>query len=60
MFAGYRIEGLLGRGGMGIIYRAVESRPQRTVALKVVAADLAADVGFRARFLRESQVAASG
>src|SRR5437660_3922553 len=59
VFAGYRIEELLARGGMGVIYRAIESRPERTVALKVVAPELAADAAFRARFLRESQLAAS-
>jgi serine/threonine protein kinase len=59
LFAGYRIEERVGRGGMGVIYRATESRPQRTVALKVVAPELAADAEFRARFLRESQIAAS-
>lgn len=59
LFAGYRIEGLVGRGGMGFIYRATETRPARTVALKVVAPELAADQDFRARFLRESQIAAS-
>src|SRR5436309_13845449 len=59
VFAGYRIEELLARGGMGVIYRAIESRPERTVALKVVAPELAADDTFRARFLRESQLAAS-
>jgi predicted Ser/Thr protein kinase len=59
VFAGYRIEGVLARGGMGVVYRATESRPARAVALKVVAPELAADEGFRARFLRESQIAAS-
>ena len=59
MFAGYRIEELIGRGGMGVVYRATESRPNRVVALKVVAPDLAGDVRFRERFLRESEVAAS-
>jgi serine/threonine protein kinase len=59
IFAGYRIEERVGRGGMGVIYRATESRPERTVALKVVAPELAADADFRARFLRESQIAAS-
>ena len=59
VFAGYRIEEVVGRGGMGVVYRATEARPQRTVALKVVASEFAADVDFRARFLRESQIAAS-
>lgn len=59
VFAGYRIDEVVGRGGMGVIYRATESRPERVVALKVVAPELAADLGFRERFLRESQIAAS-
>jgi len=59
VFAGYRIDALVGRGGMGVIFRATESRPQRTVALKVVAPEWAADADFRVRFLRESQIAAS-
>lgn len=57
-FAGYRIEGLLGEGGMGRIYRATESLPERRVALKVVAPDHASDATFRQRFMRESHVAA--
>lgn len=44
---------------MGVIYRATEARPERVVALKVVAPALAADPDFRARFMRESQIAAS-
>jgi serine/threonine protein kinase len=59
VFAGYRVDEIIGRGGMGVIYRATESRPERIVALKVVAPELAADLGFRERFLRESQIAAS-
>jgi len=58
-FAGYVIGDVIGRGGMGVIYRASELHPQRPVALKVVAPELAADVDFRARFLREAQIAAS-
>jgi serine/threonine protein kinase len=58
-FAGYVIEDVIGRGGMGVIYRASELHPQRPVALKVVAPELAADVDFRARFLHEAQIAAS-
>lgn len=58
-FAGYRIEQLVARGGMGVIYRATESQPRRTVALKVVAPEFAGDAQFRERFLREAQIAAS-
>jgi serine/threonine protein kinase len=58
-FAGHRIDGVLGRGGMGVVYRAVQLRPERTVALKVIAPEFTDDAAFRARFERESQVAAS-
>ncbi len=54
----YRIEGVVGRGGMGIVYRAAQRRPERTVALKVIAPDLADDDQFRGRFERESNMAA--
>jgi serine/threonine protein kinase len=57
--AGYRIEGLIGRGGMGAVYRAVETGLGRKVALKVIAPELAENERFRERFLRESQIAAS-
>jgi hypothetical protein len=59
VFAGHRIEGLGGRGGMGIVYRAVHLRLERTVALKVISPELAVDEGFRQRFQREAQLAAS-
>src|SRR5438094_7688933 len=57
--AGYRIESLLGRGGMGVVFRARDLALERNVALKLLAPELAADVGFRERFLRESRLAAS-
>jgi YVTN family beta-propeller protein len=57
--AGYRVETLIGRGGMGAVYRAVEEGLARKVALKVIAPELARDERFRERFLRESRVAAS-
>jgi DNA-binding beta-propeller fold protein YncE len=59
LFAGHRIEGVAGRGGMGVVYRATALDLDRVVALKLVAWGLAADVGFRERFVRESRVAAS-
>jgi serine/threonine protein kinase len=58
-FGGYRIESLLGRGGMGTVFLATHERLARKVALKVIAPNLALDEDFRARFLRESQLAAS-
>jgi YVTN family beta-propeller protein len=57
--AGYRIDALVGRGGMGAVYRAVEEGLERRVALKVIAPELAQDERFRERFLRESRIAAS-
>jgi DNA-binding beta-propeller fold protein YncE len=56
---GYRIDGVVGRGGMGVVYRATEVALERPVALKLIAPELADDTGFRERFLRESRLAAS-
>ncbi|HWC47357.1 MAG TPA: serine/threonine-protein kinase [Solirubrobacterales bacterium] len=56
--AGYRIEALLARGGMGVVYRATHLGLERPVALKVIARELADRDGFRERFLRESRLAA--
>jgi len=58
-FGGYTIESVLGRGGMGTVYLATHKRLARRVALKVITPELALDEDFRARFLRESQLAAS-
>lgn len=56
---GYRLEELVGRGGMSVVYRATDLRLNRQVALKLLAPQLARDERFRRRFLAESQVAAS-
>ncbi len=59
LLAGYRIDGVAGRGGMGVVYRATELGLDRPVALKLIAPELAGDASFRDRFLRESRLAAS-
>ena len=58
-FAGYRVESLVGRGGMGVVYRATDTSLDRTVALKLIAPELAEDPRLRARFLKEQRLAAS-
>jgi hypothetical protein len=58
-FAGYRIESRLGRGGMGILYLAVEPGLERRVALKLIAPEAAVDDVFARRFAEESRIAAS-
>jgi serine/threonine protein kinase len=57
--AGHRIERFVGRGGMGVVYAAVDLALDRTVALKLIAPELAAEPGFRRRFMTESKIAAS-
>src|SRR4051794_37526014 len=56
-FGNYRLEELLSRGGMGVVYLAEDLRMGRTVALKLIAAEYAENEAFRARFLHESRVA---
>jgi serine/threonine protein kinase/DNA-binding SARP family transcriptional activator len=59
VFAGYRIDSVIGRGGMSIVYLAEHLGLERNVALKVLAPQLAQDERFHDRFVRESRIAAS-
>src|ERR1051325_11829528 len=54
----YTIEGEIGRGGMGVVYRARDERLHRRVAIKVLPPELAFQEEIRARFTREAQTAA--
>jgi hypothetical protein len=56
--AGYQIGEQIGTGGMAVVYRALDLRLERQVALKVLAPRLAEDDAFRQRFIRESRAAA--
>jgi hypothetical protein len=58
-FAGYRVERRLGRGGMGMLYLALEPGLERHVALKLIAPEASADEVFARRFAEESKIAAS-
>ena len=57
--AGYRIEGRIGRGGMGVVYLAEHQTLRRRAALKIIVPDLAENKDFRERFLREARIAAA-
>ena len=54
----YRIDRVIGRGGMGVVYLAEHVHLERPVALKVLSEHLAHDASFRERFVRESRMAA--
>jgi serine/threonine protein kinase len=56
--AHYKILDRIGAGGMGEVYRARDTRLGRTVAIKVLPQDVAADPDRRARFMREAQARA--
>jgi serine/threonine-protein kinase len=57
-FGPYRLEELIGRGGMGEVFRATDTARKRVVALKRLPASLAADPGYQRRFRSESEIAA--
>jgi DNA-binding beta-propeller fold protein YncE len=56
---GYKVEALIGRGGMGVVYRVFDPALDRRVALKLIAPELALDEAFRERFLQESRAVAA-
>jgi serine/threonine-protein kinase len=55
----YRIDGTIGRGGMGTVYRATDTRLDRAVAIKVLPPEVTADVERRQRFRQEALLAAA-
>jgi protein kinase-like protein len=57
--AGYRLEEQVGRGGMAVVWRALEVDLARLVALKIIAPEFGRDEAFRQRFIRESRAAAA-
>src|SRR4051812_8052324 len=59
VFAGYTIEGKIGSGGMGVVYRARHPNLPRSVAIKVLSEELSGDDEIRRRFLNEAELASS-
>ena len=57
--AHYRVAEEISRGGMGIVYRAVDTRLNREVALKVLPEELTHDAARRRRFVQEAQAASA-
>ncbi len=59
IIAGYRIEEPIGRGGMGVVYRATQEALNRDVAIKLIVPERSSDPAFRERFKLESRLAAA-
>jgi serine/threonine protein kinase/CHASE2 domain-containing sensor protein len=59
IIAGYRLEEVVGRGGMGVVYKATQVELERAVAIKLIASEHSADPSFRERFKLESRAAAA-
>src|SRR5712692_2612523 len=59
MLAHYRIQERLGAGGMGVVYKALDTHLNRTVAIKVLPAEAVADAGRRQRFVQEARAASA-
>ncbi len=59
IFANFEIQGILGEGGQGIVYRAIDLKLNRSVAMKVIRREFSKDENFKRRFESEAQITAS-